>query len=217
MTDEPKPFELTLKLRNNLLKERRLALGMSMAEFADACGVAGSTYGRYEGLVEPPYGARGLRPSALKIANYLRLDPSHLWPRAVLNVAHPVLVRKMTEAEVCPLLASQHGTVTRGELPACPEDAVLLHDLAAKMDVDLHLMLTDQEKSFLAAHLSGMNLREVGELHDRSSERARHLIVQAVGKIESYLKHEGLDGDDDVEQALHVAFDRLRDAKESQR
>jgi RNA polymerase sigma factor (sigma-70 family) len=49
-----KEFEVSLIIRNNLLKERRLALGMSQRQIAEAAGVHYHTYVAFEGMRESP-------------------------------------------------------------------------------------------------------------------------------------------------------------------
>ena len=49
-TSEEKPFELTMRLRNNLLKSRRLALGLSCAALSEKAGVPMGTYCNLESL-----------------------------------------------------------------------------------------------------------------------------------------------------------------------
>jgi RNA polymerase sigma factor (sigma-70 family) len=82
-----KPFEVELKLRNNLLKQRRVELGMTPRQLAEAVGVHYEAYLSLEGLRRSPIGKRGEWLSvAIKIADFHQLSPEELWPPEVFDV-----------------------------------------------------------------------------------------------------------------------------------
>lgn len=96
----PKEFELELRLRNNLLKRRRVQLGLSQRAMAERCGVSFGVYSAYENLHYSPLSSMPgsgnvWRESAARIAFFLGESPEELWPPAVLAVACPRVVRKL--------------------------------------------------------------------------------------------------------------------------
>lgn len=105
-----KSVELTIKLRNNLLKERRLKLGFTTVEMAEVIGVAYEVYIRYENMLASPLGhgrgrPRGAcnllwKPSAHKIAEYHRCLPEDLWPQALLAITQPEVATKVNAEDV---------------------------------------------------------------------------------------------------------------------
>lgn len=119
-----KEFELTLKLRNNCLKARRVALGYKSAvSFANATGVHPTSYCAYETLKKSPL--KRLRggnyiwtPSAKRIAAFHGCAPKELWPDAILAVKQSTAVAEI-EADKVLALAGFAATL---ELPATPED-----------------------------------------------------------------------------------------------
>lgn len=129
MNATAKPFELTMKLRNNLLKARRVELGLTSKAMAESIGITHGLYSAFENLKRPPRSTRGWAPSAIKIAAHFGLQPKDLWPDVMLDVTSPVVVRELTAEQVRPLL----GTQMQGVLHALPPPDH--HDLEQKLDV----------------------------------------------------------------------------------
>ncbi len=106
-----KELELTLRVRNNRLKERRDALGMTQAELADAAGVSLSAYQELEGLRRSAQvsgdGCCRWRDIALQLARFHCVEPAELFPPSVLTINTPVATRRINGDDLFPLL-SQH-------------------------------------------------------------------------------------------------------------
>ena len=105
-----KEFELTLKIRNNRLLQRREEMGLSAPEVAAKAGVSYGIYNSYESFRVSPIGAipkcqvvvgwrifkvfdinnqkfKGFwKNSAKKIAKFYGVNPSELWPDAALQI-----------------------------------------------------------------------------------------------------------------------------------
>ncbi len=120
-----KEFELTMKLRNNCLKARRLALGLTAKELAEKAGLRHSAYVAYETMYRSPIGKpNGIRrsewwkDSALKLAIFHRCTVEELWPEAVLAVKKPVVV---AEVEARTALALASGAMMM-QLPPAPDE-----------------------------------------------------------------------------------------------
>ena len=80
--DSLKPFELTMRLRNNLLKGRRVALGMTSEAFAKRLGISVPTYSKLENMRMTPLCKRQFgqtepiwRRTVLKLADFYKCTP----------------------------------------------------------------------------------------------------------------------------------------------
>lgn len=86
-----KTFQLTVRLRNNLLIQRREELQMSAPVFAHACGVSYGSYIKLEAMSASPLDIQGeWRDIARAVAEFHGLGCDELWPDEVLNVLRPV-------------------------------------------------------------------------------------------------------------------------------
>lgn len=95
-----KDFELTMRLKNNRLKQRREELGMSQKRFAEAVGITHGTYNAFENMRMSPLTARGdWSETACKLASFHGLTVGDLFPAAVLSVQRSQAVRKLSADE----------------------------------------------------------------------------------------------------------------------
>lgn len=102
-----KEFEAEFRVRNNRLKERRLALGLSAPQLAKAIGVPYVTYVALESLRELPITAAGeWRKSALRLSRYFGEPPEELFPPAILAVKNPKAIRRLDFADIRPMLVA---------------------------------------------------------------------------------------------------------------
>ena len=197
MTDNPKTFELTMRIRNNLLKQRRIDLNLSARALSEQVGIPYSSYVQLENMREPPLrerkrGRRGMHWSniALKLAEFYRCMPEDLFPSAVLAVAHPVVVKKLEAQELCPLLGSQcDGTVQA--LP--PSSAERTEKLIEIIELIEHAGLTPREDKVISMMLglhSGISatLDEVALEYGVKKERVRQIQEEALRKIRHHAK-----------------------------
>jgi RNA polymerase sigma factor (sigma-70 family) len=104
-----KEFELEFRIRNNLLKQRRLELGMNQRQFAEAVGIQVNSYCALETMRDSPKGAEGdWRPTALKIAEYHGLGMEELFPDKLLAVEVTSGTKLVDADEISGLLLSDH-------------------------------------------------------------------------------------------------------------
>lgn len=176
-----KELELTLRVRNNCLKERREALGMNQAELATAAGVGASTYCALECLrLAPRVDIDGpWRKAALQLASFHCVEPEDLFPPAVLGVKQPVTVRKVDATDIYPLLTAHQERLLEGPDGAhdrvelreqvdralaglCPRDAEVLR---------LRFGLKDGEER---------TLDELGPVFNLTHTRIRQLEMRAL-------------------------------------
>lgn len=118
-----KEFELTLKLRNNLLKQKRLEHGfLTQSQAAEAIGLSPNTYCKFENLrLSPRSSTNDWRESALKVAQYYGCSPDELWPNVVLSVTEPELVKQIGADE----LAALASMAASAELPPKPDELLM--------------------------------------------------------------------------------------------
>lgn len=103
-----KDFDVTVKLRNNHLVERREKLGLSAPQLAEVVGIRYSTYLDYECLRQSPMNS--FRPgevkvSAQRLCDFFGVLPEELWPEQVRKVRCSVLRRKLDYGQMA-LMAS---------------------------------------------------------------------------------------------------------------
>lgn len=117
MRDSVPEFEVTVLIRNNRLKKRRLELGFSQKKMAEACGV--HRWGEYERMTldpteevsvgNPPNYARTWRDDAVKIANFLCVVPEELWPESVRSVTCNRVIREVSDEEMRVLVGGSYA------------------------------------------------------------------------------------------------------------
>jgi len=112
-----KELHLTLQVRNNLLRERRVALGLTIAELCRRTGVQPHDYSELERLKASPllrdrYKGRWLatrsqwRPCVIKIAEFYRCEPAELFPADIFLVEKPLVERTFDVSEARAALSS---------------------------------------------------------------------------------------------------------------
>ena len=178
-----KELELTLRLRNNRLKQRRDALGMTQAALAAAAGVGVATYQELEGLRRSPqvqgaFGGRW-REVALQLARFHCVEPEVLFPPSVLKVETPVASRKVDGDDLSPLL-TQH----QQRLLEAPDVAHDREELREQVAFALS-RLSPREAQVLRLRfgLDGDGARtfdEIGAVLEVGKERVRQIEAKAL-------------------------------------
>jgi transcriptional regulator with XRE-family HTH domain len=190
-------FELTMRLRNNLLKRRRLELGLSTHEMAKRIGINYSTYIGFEGLKRSPVGYLAGRlnsagpswtPSALKIAAYYGCSPEELFPGAVLAVTKPEVAVEMSANEALAIAAH----CAERSVPMLPDAVLEAGEDMEEVDQAL-LSLTNRELLVLGKRygLDGQpeeRLSEVGKRIRLSRERTRQIECRALRKLRGAMR-----------------------------
>lgn len=183
-----KEFEVTLKLRNNLLKKRRLELGLKPREIAEKIGISYPLYLKFEGLKQSPLNKKGeWTPSAQKIADFFKQGFEVLWPDVVLAVKNAEVVAEVSAARVMALAEM----TTTPQLAASPEEAFTTVDQTRLVfDMDEALKQLPPREERILRDYYGLNkkeetksLKEIGKDYDRSVERMRNLKDQALSHL----------------------------------
>lgn len=179
-----KEFELTLRLRNNLLKRRRVELGLSARQFAEKAGLGYATYLDFEGLRKSPLNQNGQwSKSAQAIADFHGLPPEDLWPDTVLAVRQPQIVAEI-EGEVALALGGYAQTF---ELPPTPEDLFLLAEKSQVIEKALNTLRPSEKKALQERVMEDRTRKDVGvdfyDTHSVSHTRIMQIEEQALEKL----------------------------------
>ena len=168
-----KQLRVEVRVRNNLLIERREALQMNQVEFAKYIGVSQKVVSAYEVFRETPIRfARYQRPAgwkltAMKIAEGLGLEPDDLWPEELLRIENARAVRLMNVPEFAALTAPpMQPDRLLDSVGLDTKLATLLDDIPLPRNVDIvrrHFGLGDYAEQTFA---------EAGKAHKVSRKRA---------------------------------------------
>jgi len=111
-------FEVQIRLRNNLLVQRREQLDLTQAGFARILGMSQSSYNQYECMRTSPMNMKTGRwkEIPLKIAEFWGESPENLWPD-VVRAIRKAMVRFRLDGEAALMLV---GQATR-EMSSSPE------------------------------------------------------------------------------------------------
>lgn len=179
-----KTFELTLKLRNNLIKRRRTQSGLSPREASERAGVGYGVWLSYEALTKAPLNRwHEWVPSACKIATFFGCSPEELWPDAVLAVKSPTATREI-EARDALLLASAEATM---DLPASPGELFDQKELRSKSEWAM-TVLTPREQKVVRLRVGlcdggDHTFEEIGDALGVSRGRALQIFNKSIRKL----------------------------------
>lgn len=103
----PKEICLTVRVRNNRLRERRHTAGLTIKQLAKLAKVHFGGYTQLENMsVNPRMKDGRWRKIAKRMARYYKLPIEELFPAGVEAVKHARAVRKIDASELGPLLAN---------------------------------------------------------------------------------------------------------------
>lgn len=181
-----KEVELTLRLRNNRLKERRLALGLSQAKLASAVGCNTPAYSLLENMRASPLRKDGRwRKVPLRLAAFFEVDVVELFPPSICKVAEPIYVHKLDEVDVRALTGAHSLRMIKS--PEVPLDRKELR-AALKKELDL----IEPRNAEILRRLYGLEgqdkqtLREIAKIFGISRERVRQIALEGQSKLRRY-------------------------------
>jgi RNA polymerase sigma factor (sigma-70 family) len=188
-----KEIELTLRLRNNRLKERREALGMTQPELAAAAGVSPSAYQELEALRRSPRKREdgGWRDIATQLARFHCVEPEELFPPSVLAVETPVATRRINAGDILPLLSAHQQRLLEG--PDAAHDRAELREQVQRALAGLRPR--EAEVLRLRFGLDGgdeRTLEQAGVVLDVQKERVRQLEARALRRLRHPSRADGL-------------------------
>lgn len=178
-----KEFEVRVRIRNNLLVQRRESLGLSVQEMADEIGITYSAYLEYENLKRSPISKHVYekwKSTAERIATYFRVMPEDLWPEVIQAVQKNESRLRVSAEEAYALM----GPANNKFLEHSPEELASLSVLAQNVEKLFLEGFTDQEvKCIRWRYGEGLTLREIGDRFGVLTERARQIEAKALRKL----------------------------------
>lgn len=177
-----KDLSLELRLRNNRLRERRLALGLTNTALAEAVGITGSVYGHLENMKMSPVSKKTgtWKLSVLRLADYFKAQPGELFPSVVFDIIAPVTEVKLDGEDVGLLMEQMRGALLS---EASSEDTWSETGLATALET-----LTPREERVVKTYfgLTGdgeATFETIGESLNVTLERARQITMKALRKL----------------------------------
>ena len=173
-----KELEVTIRIRNNRVKERRLALGLTQKELAERIGLTQARYGTFETMRTSPIdkSTGEWMEAALMIAEFYKVDPTELFPDSVRRVEMPMAV-KQVDLEELRLTTSQHAM--RMLNPSATELDTRDRELReAVKDVLKTLTPREQKVLILRFGLDGKGYKDLTEVGKHAGEVTRERIRQ---------------------------------------
>lgn len=177
-----KELEVTVRIRNNRLKERRDLLGFTQVQLAHAAGVYVHTYTALENMRQSPRSDSGWSKAALTLARFHCVPVTELFPKAVLSVEATVATRKVDASDFDTLLSSHQERAIAGP-HAMAESAAMsraLHDAVSRLDERRQRVLSLR---FGLAGGEPMTREEVGIEIGVGAERVKQLEADAIRKL----------------------------------
>lgn len=138
-------FRLSVRVKNNLLIQRREELGKSPREFAEAAGVSYGIYLRLEAMTYPPIDENGeWKRVALAIAECHGIPPEEIWPPEILGVTTVAAERSIDATTLRALLGDGRAH------QLAPDEKVARDELRIGMTRAL-LNMSERESAVLVA------------------------------------------------------------------
>lgn len=181
-----KELRVTLRIRNNLLVQRREELGLNQIEFAEKAGLSLGLYGDMERLRYRPVDDKGeWKPTALTVAEFHGLSPDELWPDAVQTITEPIQTRVFDTGELRHALAASSSRL----LTASPEEVMEATETVERINQVVKTLAPREE--WLLRQEFGLADQEVAVSRAScakklgiSDERARQIESKAFRKLQ---------------------------------
>ena len=188
-------FEVTIKLRNNQLKARRMKLGLTQKQLAVAAGVPVQVYGALENLaVSPTYAGGGTsrrqgewRRCVLDLATFFGCEPEQLFPPSVSRIKKTTIILEFDESQLpienTPMLlpSAEESLIKRDERAA-------LKTALAALDPRQRSMI---EQNYGLNGTKALTLDEIGQQYGLSKERVRQIILKGIKRLRHYSTDDG--------------------------
>jgi RNA polymerase sigma factor (sigma-70 family) len=179
-----KELEVTIQLRNNRLKQRRLELGFSQKVLAALVEIPLHVYGTLETMRTSPVTRRGeWSTHALKLSAFYEVPVEEIFPESVMNIKDNKATRLVDAIEITSLLAAQEPRLLESpndELPDREKMKEAIRDALGHLKpraatvLRMRFGLDDGEPK---------TLREIGDVLGVGRERIRQIEQQGLRVI----------------------------------
>lgn len=181
-----KELEIEVRVRNNLLKSRRTALGLTQREVASSLGKGGFYYGALEAMSKKPTDKYGRwLDVVIKLAEFFDATPEELFPESLRAIEQVKAVRHVNVVDVPALIGI--GDYSARQLES-PDVAIGKAQLTKAVDTVLATLTPREEK--LLRHRFGLGhdeephtLAETGSFEGVDRERARQIGIKTLRKL----------------------------------
>ena len=184
-----KEFEVTIKIRNNLLKARRTAKGLSTVQMAEEIGINYSTYLQYENMKTTPigvsrYGHSRWKKPALKLAAYWETIPEILFPESIRKIEKAQATQLLSAVEMSQHMLSEYSTKL---LLMSPDTRIEQEELGIAAQKVLQY-LSPREERIMKRRFGFVDgeeetLQKIGDDEGVTRERIRSIEVKALRKL----------------------------------
>jgi len=159
-----KQLAVEVRVRNNLLLERRKKTGLNQRDFSYAADVHVEKYTQLETMKISPLQESGgvvlvWSETATKLAEFYEVAPEELFPEAIRNITKPVIRRTFDVDDLRALPEQQRVALL---LPESTDDLANMYDLKNKVEQVLET-LDPREQEIIKRHFFGEEtLAEIG-------------------------------------------------------
>jgi RNA polymerase sigma factor (sigma-70 family) len=169
-----KELEVTLRVRNNLIKARRVALGLTLAGLSQAVGVNVVTLSGLECLKIDPFGSRGWTKSAQKLASFFGVTEETLFPAHVTAIKTPCAVAEIEVHDLTHVLSThqQKMLMPPDEILEKEEKLIHLESLLSYLDA--------RSRRIIEGRADGKSLNDIAIEEGISTERVRSIEQEAL-------------------------------------
>lgn len=189
-----KEFELTLSLRNNCIRKRRVSLGLTLGQLSASSGVSYSRLCEFESMRVGPTSRKsesGWKPSAEQLAGFFGCEPGDLFPDAVLAIRQPKVVAEIAAEQALALaaLGAAH------ELPPTPGELLEVAERDATVRQAMAWLRPEEQAVLAARYAEEKSLEETAGELGVSRERVRQIESKAIQRLRRRnLKRVGVSG-----------------------
>lgn len=176
-----KEFHVEVRIKNNLVRRRRIDMGLTIRQAADACGVNYSRWCAIESMAWSPVLVSKNRcgewkPLVHKLCEFLGCLPEDLFPDAVLKVKKNRTEREISAAEIRPLLVSFEQNRLRLLVDHTPEDDACAVEDRRNLEYVLSTIPERRAQAVRLYFLEELAMKEVARRMSITTNYARQLV-----------------------------------------
>jgi len=174
-----KELEVEIRIRSNLLKERRTKLGLTIPELSCLLGVSVASYSELELLKVSPVTKRGVwRVAAVALADFYHVSLKELFPDAVMDIKKNVIRSKLNKDEIVPMLTGHQE-----RLLSSPDQVFDKLELRSQIEKVLDTLSPKEAFILRSYFIAGKTEREIGESLGVGAGRVNQVGARALRKI----------------------------------